>query len=103
MDEAPYERDQAVYKRFIDSYLAKKTDVEGYIQTFMDRWKQDRDRESERPWLNPTPEASRFGRLTDRLFTSCDCYRPVPAGPIEISEETLRLELTLFRYIWWGL
>ena len=38
----------------------------------------------------------------DRLFTSCDCYRPDPEGPIEISEEELRREILLFRYIWWG-
>ena len=118
MNEATYQRDQAAYKRIIDSYLAHGTDVEGFIVVFMDQWKQDGEKERKLPFVEQTflvergnltphfakqaPDVLRFGRLMDRLFTSCDCYRPDPEGPLEISEEELRRELSLFRYIWWG-
>ena len=118
MKQATYQRDQDAYRRLIDSYLAHSTDVEGFITAFMNQWKQDRDRERKLPFVEQTfaaeqgkltplfveqtPDSHRFDRLMDRLFTSCDCYWPDPEGPIEISEEELRRELSLFRYIWWG-
>jgi len=118
MDDVAYKRDQAAYKRIIDSYLAHGTDVEGFIGAFMDQWKQDGAKEHKLPFVAQTfaveqgklmplfaeqaPDVHRFGRLMDRVFTSCDCYRPDPEGPIEISEAELRRELSLFRYIWWG-
>ncbi len=102
MSEVAYKRDEAAYKRIIDSYLANVTDAEGYITAFMGQWRQDRDKEFEHPLVERTPDTLRFGRLMDRLFTSCDCFDSDPQGPFEINEDVLRDEVRLFRYLWWG-
>ena len=82
------------YKDLIDSYLRGKKDVNQFIDAYMNQWRFDRD--------NKTVFDARFHRLIDRIFTSCDSYSDSPEGEIEISENQLKDELRLLRYIWFG-
>ncbi|AXE19189.1 hypothetical protein DR864_16235 [Runella rosea] len=82
------------YKLLIDNYLNKGSSVEKFTNAFFQQWKHDRD--------NEIVHDSKFQRLIDRLFTSCDCYSENLQRPIEISETELRNEVGLLSHIWWG-
>ena len=84
---------ESAYKSIIDDYLTDQLTVDEFINLFMNQWKYDRENDS----LDP-----KFGRLIDRLFTSCDCYDENPEGEFEISEKELKNEIQLLAYIWWG-
>jgi hypothetical protein len=82
------------YRTIIDSYLNGDTSVDEFIDAYMNQWKEDRD--------SQVDNDPRFRRLSDRIFTSCDCYYAEPEGDFEISEAQLREEVSLLRYIWFG-
>ena len=84
-----------VYKLLIDKFLNNGISVEEFIEAYFKQWQHDRD--------NRIIHDSKFQRLIDRIFTSCDCYSDNPQGPLEISESELRNELGLLFHIWWGL
>lgn len=93
---------QADYKRIIDYYLSREASVDEFIAAFMEQWRFDRDNPREQAEGLEQISAQRFGRLMNRLFTSCDCYDEAPEGTFEISEEQLRQEVGLLAHIWWG-
>ena len=81
------------YKHFIDEFLTRNVNVDGFIDMYMAQWKSDRDKV-----VSYDPK---FQDLLDRIFTSCDCYYEKPQNPHEISEEELRQEIGLLRTIGW--
>ncbi|NML65039.1 hypothetical protein HHL22_07455 [Hymenobacter sp. RP-2-7] len=84
---------EQAYQHVVTRFLKYQSGVDEFINEFMQLWKTDRNLAT----LDP-----RFRRLIDRLFTSCDCYRPEPLEAHEISEEELRSEVALLSYIWWS-
>jgi N12 class adenine-specific DNA methylase len=82
------------YKLIIDKYLGNNSNVDQFIEGFMEQYKNDRD--------NNIVNDERFQRLIDRIFASCDCYCEKPEQAIEITEKQLKDEVSLFRYIWFG-
>lgn len=82
------------YKRIFDDYLSNKSDVNSFIDNFMNQWRADRD--------NSVNNDGRFQRIIDRIFTNCDCYTEAPQGEFEISEKSLKEELELLIHIWYG-
>ena len=84
------------YKQMLDMFLSRQIDVNTFIDLYFITWKNDRDNE------NTTSYDPKFRRMIDRISTSCDCYNQKPENPHDISEEELRHEIDLLRYIWWG-
>jgi hypothetical protein len=84
------------YKEMLDMFLSRKIDVNTFIDIYFAAWKEDRDNE------NTISYDPKFQRMIDRIFTSCDCYTERPENTHDISEEELRHEIDLLRYIWWG-
>ena len=82
------------YKKILDDYLTDKSSVDDFIDRFMNQWKTDREKNEDND--------SRFQRLIDRIFTTCDCYSPTPEGQFEIDEKQLRNEIGLLTHIWFG-
>jgi hypothetical protein len=82
------------YQIIFDDYLSAKDSVEVFIQRFMTTWRRDRDAN--------TPHNEKFGRLIDRVFTSCDCFEENPSTDFEISEKELKREIRLLKHIWFG-
>ncbi len=82
------------YKIIIDDYLTNKSNVNEFIDRFMNQWKLDRDKIE----VNDI----RFQRLIDRLFTTCDCYSPKLEGQFDINEKQLKDEVGLLTHIWFG-
>jgi len=82
------------YKKILDDFLADKSNVDDFIDRFMTQWRTDRDRNESND--------SRFQRLIDRVFTSCDCYSATPQGQFEINEKQLKDEVVLLTHIWFG-
>lgn len=82
------------FKKIFEDYLTNKSGVDDFIDRFMNQWRVDRDKNESND--------SRFQRLIDRVFTSCDCYSATPEGPYEIDEEQLKDEVGLLTYIWYG-
>jgi hypothetical protein len=82
------------YKKIFDDYLTDKSSVDTFVEIFMNQWKEDRD--------NNENNDSRFRRLIDRVFTSCDCYSATPEGQFQIDEKQLKEEVGLLTYIWFG-
>jgi len=93
---------KADHKPIIEAYLAHHSTVEGFITDFMYQWKVDRDKAWGHPLQEEQPVEARFHDMMNRLFTSCDCYAEQPEASYEISEHTLRSEVTLFYNILWG-
>jgi hypothetical protein len=82
------------YKKIFDDYLTDKSDVDDFIDRFMNQWREDRDKKEDND--------SRFQRLIDRVFISCDCYSATPEGQFEIVEKQLKDEVGLLTHIWFG-
>ena len=82
------------YKKIFNDYLTDKSNVDDFIDSFMNQWRSDRDKNEDND--------SRFQRLVDRIFTSCDCYSETPEGQFEINEEQLKDEVGLLTHIWFG-
>ncbi|MBW7914273.1 MAG: hypothetical protein H3C54_11405 [Taibaiella sp.] len=85
---------ETTYKHILDLFLTRQIDVKIFIDQYFAQWESDRD--------NAVSFDPKFERMIGRIFTSCDCYSEDPENPYEISEEQLRLEIDLLRYIWWG-
>lgn len=82
------------YKKIFDDYLTNKSGVEDFVNRFMNQWREDSDKKE--------ANDSRFQRLIDRVFTSCDCYSAIPEGEFEIGEKQLKDEVGLLTHIWFG-
>lgn len=82
------------YKKIFEGYLTDKLDVDTFVERFMNQWRGDRDRSEKND--------SRFQRLIDRIFTSCDCYSATQEGQFEINEKQLKDEVGLLTHIWFG-
>jgi hypothetical protein len=87
---------ESTYKHILDQFLTQQVDVNTFIDQYFAQWKSDRDTGKA---VSYDPK---FQRMIGRIFTSCDCYDEKPEMPQEISEEQLRQEIDLLRYIWWG-
>jgi hypothetical protein len=82
------------YKKLFDDYLTDKSGVDNFIDRFMNQWRADREKKEDND--------SRFQRLIDRVFTSCDCYSATPEGQFEMDEKQLKDEVGLLTHIWFG-
>jgi hypothetical protein len=82
------------YKKLFDDYLTDKSGVDDFIDRFMNQWRADREKKEDND--------SRFQRLIDRVFTSCDCYSATPEGQFEMDEKQLKDEVGLLTHIWFG-
>ncbi len=82
------------YKTIFDDYLTSKLNIDDFIDRFMNQWRVDRDKNEYND--------SRFQRLVDRIFTTCDCYSTTPNGQFEIDEKQLKDEVRLLAHIWFG-
>jgi hypothetical protein len=87
---------ESTYKHILEQFLTQQVDVNTFIDQYFTQWKSDRDNGKA---VSYDPK---FQRIIDRIFTSCDCYDEEPQMPHKISEEQLRQEIDLLRYIWWG-
>lgn len=79
------------YQRIMFRFLRHQSTVNEFVEEFMTRWKLDRD---------APVQDEKFRDMIDRLFTSCDCYRPSPLEAWEISEEELRAEVKKLSPAW---
>lgn len=84
------------YKLIFHKYLSNSYDVDKFIEAFYEEWRLDRDDGTSISY------DTKFQRLMDRIFTSCDCYTKNPLKTHEITEQELRNEVQLLSYIWWG-
>ncbi len=86
--------EEDIYRRIIDNYLSNKLDVVKFVDQFIHQWRRDRSAN--------VKNDSRFQRLINSIFTSCDCYASKPEIHYEIDEKQLKEEVVLLRYIWYG-
>ena len=83
------------YQAIILRFISQETTVDTFVNAFIARWQIDRDVDV---------SDSKFRRMIDRLFTSCDCYDAFPNRTLgQITEAELRNEVELLSHIWWDL